>query len=204
MAVNGVGFALHWPAAVGLVPLVVERERLQPANALLSLSQSAAFAPGRGVRPAFSWRWPARAGRSGSTHVTFLASAALVAGLRTRVQDRTRRVGEPGSHELRESASTEFVSHRWLWAIVAQFSLVVAGWSGCFAVVGPDRCRPASWAVPTAWGWVAGAFGLGLVAGGILGMQACRCSARCCVATLCMFSFAMPAAAPLGARWRCR
>ena len=38
MAVNGIGFALHWPAAGAIAPQVVPRQRLQPANALLSLA----------------------------------------------------------------------------------------------------------------------------------------------------------------------
>ena len=46
MGLNGVAFALHWPAAVGLLPQVVERDRLQSANGLLSLAQSAAIGLG--------------------------------------------------------------------------------------------------------------------------------------------------------------
>ena len=46
MAITGVAFALHYPAAMGLVPLVVEGEKLQSANALLSLARSGALALG--------------------------------------------------------------------------------------------------------------------------------------------------------------
>ena len=46
MAVTGVAFALHYPAAMGLVPLVVDGAKLQPANALLSMARTGAFGLG--------------------------------------------------------------------------------------------------------------------------------------------------------------
>src|SRR5258705_4400953 len=45
-AVMGTALALQHPAAVGLVPLVVERERLQSANALLAIANSTAMGLG--------------------------------------------------------------------------------------------------------------------------------------------------------------
>jgi predicted MFS family arabinose efflux permease len=192
MAINGIAFALHWPAAVGLVPQIVPRERLQPANAFLSLAQSAATGLGgatAGVIVALAgagWAIAADA-------ATFAVSAWLVAGLRPRDRGRS----EPSSflHELRDGWR-EFTSHRWLWAIVAQFSLVVAGWSGGFLVVGPVVAER-SLGGPAAWGWIAGAFGAGLLAGGVVGL---RVAVRrpMLVATLCVFAFALPLATLAG------
>src|SRR5258705_6952365 len=47
--VMGTALALQHPAAVGLVPLVVERERLQSANALLAIANSTAMGLGAAV-----------------------------------------------------------------------------------------------------------------------------------------------------------
>jgi MFS family permease len=186
MAVNGVAFALHWPAGVGLVPQVVARERLQPANALLSLAQSAAI----GLGGASAGVIVATAGAGWAIAVdaaSFLASAVLIAGLRPRPQARAA----PSSfvREIRDGWR-EFTAHRWLWAIVAQFSLVVAAWNGGFLVVGPVVAERALGGA-AAWGWVTGAFGAGLVVGGVLGLRL-PIARPMLVATLCVFSFALP------------
>ena len=197
MAVNGVGFAFHWPAAVGIVPQVAPAEQLQPTNALLSLAQSAAFGLGgacAGIIVAFAGAGWAIAVDAG----TFAVSALLIASLRPRDQERSA----PSSllRELREGWR-EFSSHRWLWAIVLQFSVLVAAWSGGFVIVGPVVAER-SLGGAAAWAWVAGAFGAGLLAGGLLAM---RITLRrpMFVATWCCFLFALPllllaGTAPLG------
>ncbi len=166
MALNGVAFAFLWPASMGLVPQVVARKDLQSANALLSLAQSGAFGLGgaaAGVIVAVS---------SASTAIavdaaTFVVSALLVLGIRPRPQERA----EPSSLLLELRAGwKEFTSHRWLWTIVAQFAVLVAGWSGGFFIVGPvvaDRALGGA----ASWGLVAGSFGAGLLAGGIVALR---------------------------------
>ncbi len=186
MAVNGVAFALHGPASVGLVPQVVPRERLQPANALLALAQSGAF----GLGGACAGVLVATAGAGWAIAVdagTFLLSAILIARLRPNPQ--ARAAPDRFVRELRDGWR-EFTSHRWLWAIVAQFSLVVAAWSGGFMVVGPVVAQR-SLGGAAAWGWVAGAFGAGLVVGGLIGIQL-AVRRPMLVATLAVFTFALP------------
>ena len=166
MAVNGVAFALLWPATVGLVPQLVPREQLQSANALLALAQSGAF----GLGGAAAGLLVAAAGAGWAIALdagTFLTSAALVFSLRPRPQER----GDSQSllRDLREGLD-EFLSHRWLWAIVAQFSLVVAAWNGGFMIVGPVVAERALGG-PAVWGGIAGAFGAGLLVGGLIGMR---------------------------------
>jgi MFS family permease len=188
MALNGVAFAMHWPASVGIVPQVVPRERLQAANSLLGLAQSAAFGLGgasAGVIVALAgagWAFVVNA-------ACFAASAWLIRSLRPTEQART--AGESLAHQLRDGWR-EFVSHRWLWTIVAQFSLVVAAWNGGFLVVGPVVAARALGG-PTTWGAVAGAFGLGLVTGGLVGMRV-PVRRPMLVATCCVFTFALPLA----------
>jgi MFS family permease len=186
MAVNGVAFALHWPAAVGIVPLVVPRHRLQPANALLSLAQSTAFALG-GASAGVIVAVAGSGWAIGADSFTFVSSALLVARLRPGQQRFAISAGLVA--QLRDGWK-EFTAHRWLWAIVAQFSLVVAAWNGGMLVIGPvvaDRFMGGA----AAWGWVTGSLGFGFVAGGLIGMRA-RVHRPMRVATLCVLSMALP------------
>lgn len=166
MAVNGVAFALFHPASIGIVPQLVSRDRLQPANAILTLAQSGAF----GLGGAVAGLVVAVAGAGWAIALdaaSFVVSAWLVAGMRPGAQER----GEPTHlwHQLRDGWR-EFTAHRWLWTIVLQFSVLVAGWQGGLNVVGPVvAARELGGAA--SWGWVTGALGAGLLAGGIVGMR---------------------------------
>ncbi len=188
MAVNGIAFALMWPAMVGLVPLVVPQERLQPANALLSLAQASAM----GLGGAAAGMIVAFAGAGWAIAVdaaTFAASGLLIAGIRPAAQ--TKSESRNLLHDMRDGWR-EFVSHRWLWAIVLQFSVLFAGWNGGFMIVGPvvaDRHLGG----PEDWGWIAGALGAGLLAGGALGMRLVV-KRPMLVAVLACFGFAIPLA----------
>lgn len=187
MAINGVSFALHWPAAVGIVPQVVPREKLQPANALLSLAGSSAM----GLGGACAGVLVATAGAGWAIAVdaaTFCASALLIASIRVSPQARGEAGGSLVS-ELREGFR-EFVAHRWLWAIVLQFSLVVMAWNGGFLVIGPVVAEQ-SLGGATSWGWVAGALGFGLFAGGLLGMRL-QVQRPMVVCTFAVLTFSLP------------
>jgi hypothetical protein len=113
-AVIGVSFALHWPAAVGLVPLVAPRDALQPANALLSLAHSTALGLGAAAGGLLAARFGAGAALAVDAG-TFATSALLVAGARARPQARCAAASLWA--ELRAGWS-EFVAQRWLWTIV--------------------------------------------------------------------------------------
>jgi len=186
MAVTGAAFALHYPAAMGLVPLVVDGEKLQSANALLSLARSGAQALGAasaGVLVATvgaGWAMAIDAG-------TFGIAAVLVASLRPRAQPRSARssVLLDLSHGWRE-----FVSHRWLWAVVLQFTVLFAAWQASFAVVGPIVAKRLLGG-PTDWGWIAGAYGAGLLCGGVVALRV-RVERPILVGTLLMFGMAVP------------
>jgi MFS family permease len=166
-AICGIAYALHFPAAVGMVPLVVGRERLQSANALLSIAQASALAAGATAGGLIA----ATAGAGVALAVdaaSFLASALLVAGIRTNAQPR----GEATSllHQLREGFR-EFIAHTWLWTIVLQFTVMLMGWFGAWAVLGPVVAKE-SLGGSAAWGVVAGAQGAGLIAGGFVSLRA--------------------------------
>lgn len=182
VALNGLcgfAFALHFPASVGLVPLVVPRERLQPANALLSIAQASALALGAAAGGLIA----ALAGAGTALAVdaaTFLASAARVAGVRPRAQPRGERASL-----LRDLVDgfREFTAHTWLWAIVLQFTVMLMGWFGAWAVVGPVVAKTALGGAST-WGWVVGAQGLGLIVGGAIALRV-RFARPMLAATLC-------------------
>jgi len=165
-AVIGVSFALHWPAAVGLVPLVVERERLQPANALLSIANSTAIGLGAATGGFLAASFGAGTALAVDA-ASFAASALLVAGV--RAQPQARAAAASLLAELR-AGWREFTSHRWLWAIVLQFTVMTVGWFGTFAVVGPVVAKR-SLGGAGAWGAIAAAYGFGLVAGGFVALR---------------------------------
>lgn len=185
-AVMGISFSLHWPASVGLVPLVVKREQLQAANSLLSVANSTAMglgaAAGGVIAATTSAGWAIALDA-----LTFAASAILIASLRPRSQERR----EQATSLLRDVRDgwREFISHRWLWAIVAQFSILVMGFQATFAVIGPIVAEQSMAGVQD-WGWISGAFGAGLLCGGLLAMRL-RIQRPMLVGVLCCFLLAL-------------
>ncbi len=165
-ALSGIAFAMHFPAAVGLVPLVVARDRLQSANALLSIAQATAIAAGAtagGIIASTAGAGVALAIDAAS----FALSAALIVAIRPRVQERS--AGSSLLRELREGFR-EFTAHKWLWTIVLQFTFMLMAWFGAWAVLGPVVAKQ-SLGGAAAWGWIAGSHGAGLIVGGVLAMR---------------------------------
>jgi MFS family permease len=186
MAITGAAFALHYPAAMGLVPLVVDGKKLQSANALLSLAQSGALALGAasaGVLVATIGAGWAMAIDAAS----FGVAAILVASLHPRAQLRSARSSM--LLDLRHGWR-EFTSHRWLWPVVLQFTVLFAAWQASFAVVGPIVAKRLLGG-PTDWGWIAGAYGVGLLCGGVAALRL-RVERPILVGTLLMFVMAVP------------
>ncbi len=186
----GLAFALHWPASVGLVPLVVERHQLQPANALLSIANSTALGLGAaagGILCATlgpGWAIGIDAG-------TFLASATLVATLRPRPQPRSEEAEGERPSLLRDIRDgwTEFTSHRWLWSIVAQFGVLVMGFQATYAVIGPI-VADLSMGGSRDWGFISAGFGAGLLCGGLLAMRV-HIARPMLIGVLCCFLLAL-------------
>jgi len=196
--VMGAAYALQHPAAVGLVPLVVERERLQSANALLAIANSTAAGLGAAAAGLVAAKLGARYALAIDA-ATFVASALLVSGVRERAQERS--AGESLWAELR-GGWREFTRHRWLWAIVLQFTVMMVGWFGTYAVVGPVVAQR-SLGGASAWGTIAGAMGFGTLVGGLLSLRL-RFARPMLAATLVCFSMALLPlflVAPLAVPW---
>jgi len=71
--------------------------------------------------------------------------------------------------DLRDGWS-EFRSHTWLWAIVAQFGVILMAWYGGFQVHGPVAAKT-DLGGPAAWGAITAAESVGLIVGGLVSLR---------------------------------
>lgn len=188
-AVNGASFALFHPADSAVVPLTVPEGRLQEANGLLGLGRNitlilgAAFAGA--LVAAFNAGWAIAVDAA-----TFLIAAALMSQMRA-----IKAAAAGGSSFVADLRAgwREFTSHRWLWTIVAQFSLMLVGFFGAFLVLGPvvaerDLSGASSWAA------ILGGQSAGLLLGGVMTIR-WRPRRPLLVATIAVFGNALPIAA---------
>ncbi len=130
-AVNGVADAISFPAQAGMVPQLVDRNRLQPANALVSVSRGMLAV----VAPAFSAVLVVAVGPGWALAVTALAwllSALLLLPMR---MPSPPRATQSTWVDLREGW-TLFRGTTWLWVVVLSFSALNAIQGG-FYTLGP-------------------------------------------------------------------
>lgn len=185
MLVNGVAVAFHQPAAAGFIIQLVEPKHLQAANALLGTARNGAVAGGA----ALGGILVATVG-AGTTLLidaaSFALSAALVFSLKPGAQKRSENTSMIEDLVLGWRA---FTAHTWLWAIVVQFSLVVAAYEAVLGLVGPAVAREQMGGAAD-WGFIVSGFGIGTLAGGLLGLRVMpRHPMR--FATICVFFFAL-------------
>jgi len=187
-AINGAAFAVFYPADTAVVPLTVPEDRLREANALLRFGTNATLILGAalaGVLVAvFNPGW-AIAGDA----ATFFVAAALLTEMRG-----IRAAAAGGASFIADLIEgwSEFIAHRWLWAIVAQFSIMLVGFFGAFQVLGPvvaqrDLSGASSWAA------IVGGQSAGLLAGGLITLR-WHPRRPLLVATFAVFANALPIA----------
>lgn len=135
-AVNGAASAFTFPAMMGIVPLIVDRTRLQPANALLAFSRSGLTVIG----PAVAGLLVVTVGPGWA--LAFDAMTYVIAILCLWQVRLPRR--EPATVPERTSMFTElrdgwseFRSRTWLWVVVVVFGLLNAIHFGAIGVLGP-------------------------------------------------------------------
>jgi MFS family permease len=167
IAVYGTAEAFFQPAATGLVPETVSPSRLQQANAMLSLTRSGAFVIGPAVagaliavaNPGFVFAVDA---------VTFAVSAVSLALLRVprRIRERAR---ESFLAEL-AGGWRELVARTWLWVVIVWATTILFVVVAPFQTLGPLVAKQSLGGAP-AWGMIAAAFGLGMVAGGVTALR---------------------------------
>ncbi|MBO6702293.1 MAG: MFS transporter [Pseudomonadales bacterium] len=166
MLITGVAYALHQPSITGFIPQIVDRKKLQAANALLGVARNGAFTLGAalaGVLVANIGAGPTLA----LDALTFGLSGLLILSLRPKPQASTESA--TFFEDLR-LGWREFISHKWLWTIVLQFSLIVASLEAVFGLLGPAVSREYLGGA-VSWGIIAAGFGAGTILGGLLAIR---------------------------------
>jgi MFS family permease len=163
-ALRGVAMAFFWPASQGLVPQTVRPALLQQANALLGMTRNGTSVLGAALggvlvaaaSPGWALAFDA---------LTYLASAAVLAGMRLPQPPRVR----VEANILRELADGwgEFVSRRWLWTVVVAAGVGNMAWTGGSSVLGPLVAKRFLGGAAS-WGAIVASEGVGLLIGGVL------------------------------------
>ena len=162
-AAGGVGFGFYYPAAQGLLPQTVQASQLAQANALFRTGRNAASIGGAALGGILTglagpgWALAADA-------ATFAAAAALRAGMRF---DRLPPAQAASTFRDLRDGWHEFTSRRWLWAVVAQFTIVTGIYAAAMQVLGPLTAH-AQLGGARSWGLITAAYAVGAVAGGLV------------------------------------
>lgn len=181
----GTATALFSPAMDGAVPLLVPSGGLQRANGLLRVGTNTSLLLGLALS-GVTVAWVGAGWALALNALSFVVSAALVGRLRL---SRRPRKSASGWADLREGWR-EFASRQWLWAVVVQFSVVVAAMNATAGVLGP-LAASAHFDGARAWSLVVAAQALGAVAGAGIAARA-RVTRPIMAAVL----FTLPAALP--------
>ena len=133
--VNGTTSAVSMPAMQGLIPQLVRKDQLQPANVLLSMSRSGLTIAGPSVAAVLVVTVGAGWGLAADA-LTWAVAAALL--LPVRIPPRTVEPGPRTSmlHELRVGW-TFFRTTTWLWVVVLAFCFLNAIQVGAMQVLAP-------------------------------------------------------------------
>ena len=157
--VHGSVSAISFPAMASMVPQLVPREQLQPANALLSLTRNGLTVLGPTVGALLvvtlgsGWALAVDA-------ATWLGAALLL--LPVRIPPRERRASTSTIAELREGW-TFFWSTTWLWVVVVAFGVLNMIHVGTMQTLGPAVAEDTAGVGRQGWGFVLSAEALGLL-----------------------------------------
>jgi MFS family permease len=197
-AARGVGYAFYFPAEAGLLPQTVPADQRAAANAMdrigRGISQIGGSALGGVLVGLAGPGWGLAVDAA-----SFAIAAALRAGMRFPGLPPVAKTGM--LRELREGWR-DFISRRWLWAIVLALGVIVAVSTAATSVLGPvvahDQLGGAR-----SWGIILAAYAAGAVLGGIIMLrfrpQRILLAAMLPVPALSVFLFAL--AAPLTVAW---
>ncbi|HZR51661.1 MAG TPA: MFS transporter [Streptosporangiaceae bacterium] len=167
--VTGTGMAVFYPASQALLPRLVPGEMLQDASAISRLGMNTGTMAGAAAAgllvAAAGPGWALTLCGLGMIGTVPLLLAIRGAKDKLNVSD----VSPSLISELREGWA-EFRSHTWLWAIVAQFCVVMMAWYGAFSVLGPVVAK-SHLGGPAAWGAITAADSFGLIAGGVASLR---------------------------------
>lgn len=178
--------ALWWPAFPGLVPAILGDRDLQAGNSMVAVASNFSFIGGSavaGVLVATFGAGPALIVDGAS----FLVAGVLVLALRS-----VTTAAPSGDSILRDLASgwSTFISLRWLWVLVAAYSVINGVFRGVFDVGGPVLMRRA-FDGPRTWAILQTAMAIGFLVGAGV---AARLRLRRPLLFLTVASFSLPAA----------
>jgi MFS family permease len=163
---TGTGMAIFYPASQALLPRLVPADLLVEASALSRLAMNGATMGGAALAgecvALFGPGWALSV-----CGICMLGTVPLLLSIRVAARYRDHHSGMLS--DLRAGWS-EFRSHTWLWAIVAQFSVILMCWYGGFQVLGPAVAK-ADLGGPAAWGLIAAAESVGLIVGGLVSLR---------------------------------
>ena len=157
-AVHGAVSAVSMPALYGLVPQLVPRDQLQPANALVSLTRNGLTVLG----PTLGALLVVTVGPGWALAVdafTWLLAALCLT--QVRIPPRERTTSDSTIAELREGW-TFFRRTTWLWVVVLGFSGLNAVSTGAMFTLGPVVAEDTIGR--QGWGYVLSAEAVGLLA----------------------------------------
>ncbi|MCX4993668.1 MFS transporter [Streptomyces sp. NBC_00568] len=189
-ALGGTAQAFFSPASEGMILNSVQQAHASQAFAIYRLGVNGGNVAGAalgGALIAFS--------SPGVVLALDAGSFALAALLRMFLRVGSLLPSERSSGMWRDLRDgwREFVSRRWLWSIVVQFSVINAVTSAALAVYGP-QVAASDLGGAGSWGVALAAFGLGNVLGGFL-MVRWRPRRILLSGVLCVSAYALPAAA---------
>lgn len=162
-AVNGTVSSVSFPAMYSLLPQLVRRDQLQPANALISLSRGSLTVLGPSISALLvvtvgaGWALAADA-------ASWLVAAVLLLPVRIPprepAQDAPERQPSTMLAELREGW-TVFRTTTWLWVIVLAFGFLNAISTGAIYTIGPQVAKETIG--KQGWGFALSAESVGLL-----------------------------------------
>jgi MFS family permease len=188
-ALNGASSAFFFPASSGIIPQTVPGTMLQQANASLRLALNATNVSGAalgGIAVAIAGPGWAIAFDA----LSYGLAALALSRMRVRAPERTGATTV--FSELRVGWH-DFWSRPWLWAIVLQFGLVNAAYTGAFLVLGPDVAK-SHLGGAAGWAAVLVSSQVGLICSGLVLLR-WRPRRLLRTATLAVFGLALPAVA---------
>ena len=155
--------AVWWPAMSGLIPELVEEDQLQPANSFVGLVCNFANIIGTvtgGIIVATIGAGLALV----LDGVTFFVAGVLVFQLRQFGSHRKVQEHSPSVAEDLIAGWREFISLKWVVAVVAGYSIIAMLFESAFAVVGPVFAKE-SLGGPKPWSWILASLSVGMVVG---------------------------------------
>ena len=158
-AVHGAVSAISMPAMASLLPQLVPRDQLQPANALMSLTRNGLTVLGPTVGALLVVTVGAGWALAIDAATWLLAALLLIPVKIPRAEKNTERTST--FVELRQGW-TFFRSTTWLWAVVLGFGFLNMIHTGAYFVLGPVVAEDTIGR--QGWGYVLSAEALGLLA----------------------------------------